>query len=306
MRGVLSHFSPVQLFVMLWTVACQAPLPLEFSRQEYWSGLPCPTPGDLPDPGMEPVSLISPDFAGGFFITSATWEAPFLLYYFSIKTKTKINKQQVFVLGVHGSQTFHGVSEEVKPCNHRQKFQRFKYVHQAQIEKWINLLSDTQTYLLHFHLPFSSVQLLSCVRLFKTPWTIASQTSLSITNSRSLFKLMSIVLAMPTNHLILCHPLLLLSSILSSIRIFSSELASRTRWPKYWSFSFGISLSAEYSGLISFSIDWFDLLAVQETLKESSPTPQFKSINSGVQLPLDEMDAEFSNIREIYVRGASS
>ena len=126
-------------------------------------------------------------------------------------------------------------------------------------------------------MPFSSVQLHSCVRLFKTPWTIASQTSLSITNSRSLFKLMSIVLAMPSNHLILCHPLLLLSSILSSIRIFSSELASRTRWPKYWSFSFSISLSDEYSGLISFSIDWFDLLAVQETLKSLLQHPSSKS-----------------------------
>ena len=357
---MLSCFSPVQLFVTLWTIACQAPLPLEFSRQESWSGLPCPPPGDLPDPGMETVSLTSLDFAGRFFITSATWEAPsfctMLCYAKSLQScptlcdpidgsppgsaipgilqartlewvavsfsnawkwqvklkslsrvrlpatpwtaayqappsmgfarqeywsglslpspsfcttfplKTK-NKKQVFVLGVHGCQTFHGVSEEVKPCNHRQRFQRFKYVHQAQIEEWIHLLSDTQTYFLHFHLPFSSVQLLSCVWVFATPRTAACQASQYITNSRNLFKLMSIVLVMPSNHLILCHPLLLLPSILPSIRIFSNESASRTRWPKYWSFSFSISLSNEYSGLISFLIDWFDLLAVQGTLK---------------------------------------
>ena len=113
----------------------------------------------------------------------------------------------------------------------------------------------------------SSVQSLSCVRLFATPWTAAHQASLSITNSRSLLKLMSIELVMPSNHLILCCPLLLLPSILPSIRVFSSESALHIRWPKYWSFSFNISPSSEYSGLISFRMDWLDLLADQGTLK---------------------------------------
>ena len=99
---------------------------------------------------------------------------------------------------------------------------------------------------------FSSVQSLSRVRLFATPWTAARQASLSITNSQSLLKLMSIESAMPSNHLILCHPLLLLPSIFPSITVFSKESVLRIRWPKYWSFSFSISPSTEYSGLISF------------------------------------------------------
>ena len=117
------------------------------------------------------------------------------------------------------------------------------------------------------HLHFSSVQLLSRVRHFATPWTAAHQASLSITNSRSLPKLMSITSVMPSNHLILCRPLLLLPSIFPSIRVFSNESILHIRWLKYWSFSFSISLFNEYSGLISFRIDWFDLLAVQGTLK---------------------------------------
>ena len=112
----------------------------------------------------------------------------------------------------------------------------------------------------------SSVQSLSCVQLFATPWTAARQASMSITNSRSLFKLMSVESVMPSNHLILCHPLLLLS-IFPSIRVFASESALCIRWPEYWSFSFIISPSNKYSGLISFRIDWFYLLAVQGTLK---------------------------------------
>ena len=114
---------------------------------------------------------------------------------------------------------------------------------------------------------FSSVQSLSRVWLFVTPWTAACQASLSITNSQSLLRLMFIELVMPPNHLTLCHPLLLLPSVFPSIRVFSSESALRMRWPKYWSFSFSISPSNEYYGLIFFRIDWFDLSAVQETLK---------------------------------------
>ena len=112
----------------------------------------------------------------------------------------------------------------------------------------------------------SSVQSLSCVRLFATPWTAACQASLSITNSQRLHKLMSIESVMPSNHLILCCPLLLPPSIFPNIRVFSNESALHIRWPKYWSFSFSISASNEYSGLISFRIHWLDLLAVQGTL----------------------------------------
>ena len=114
---------------------------------------------------------------------------------------------------------------------------------------------------------FVVVQLLSCVRLFATPRTASHQASLSFTVSWSLLKLMSIVSMIPSNYLILCHRFLLLPSIFPSIRVFSNELALCIRWPKYWSFSFSISPSNEYSGLISFRIDWFDLLTVQGTLK---------------------------------------
>ena len=127
----------------------------------------------------------------------------------------------------------------------------------------------------------SSVQSLSCVQLFATPWTAARQASLLIINSESLFKLMSVESVIPSNHLILHRPLLLLPSIFPSIRVFSNESVLWIRWPKYWSFSFSISTSDEYSGLISFRMEWLDLFAVQRTL-ESSPTPQFKSINSSV------------------------
>ena len=114
---------------------------------------------------------------------------------------------------------------------------------------------------------FSSVESLSHVRPFVTPWIAVHQVSLTVTNSQSLLKLMSIESVMPYNHLILCHPLLLLPSIIPSIRVFSNESVFRIRWPKYWSFSFSISPSNEYSGLISLRIDWLDLHAVQGTLK---------------------------------------
>ena len=114
---------------------------------------------------------------------------------------------------------------------------------------------------------FSSVQSLSCVLAFVTPWTAARQASLSITNSQSLLKLLSIEAVMPSNHLIRSRPLLLLPSIVPSIRVFSNESVLLMRWPKYWSFSFSINPSNEYSGLISFWMDWLDPLAVQGTLK---------------------------------------
>ena len=134
---------------------------------------------------------------------------------------------------------------------------------------WICFLSNISIFVF---------QSLSCVWFFMTPCTAAHQASLSFTISWSLLKLMCIELVMLSNHLILCHSLLL-PSIFSSTKAFSNESALHIRWPKYWSFSFKISPSNEYSGLIAFRTDWFDLLAVQGTLK-SSPTPQFKSINS--------------------------
>ena len=154
-----------------------------------------PSSGNLPKPGIEPMSLMSPTVAVLFFTTITTWEAPVI------------------------------------------------------------------------EIPISSVQSLSCVLLFATPWTAARQASMSITNSWTLLKLMSIESVMPSNHLILCCSLLLPPLIIPSIRVFSYESVLHIRWPKYWGFRFRISASNEYSGLISFRMDWLDLLAVQGTLK---------------------------------------
>ena len=126
----------------------------------------------------------------------------------------------------------------------------------------------------------SSVQSLSCVQLFATPWSAACQASLSITNSQSLLKLMSIESVMSSNHVILCHPLLHLRSIFPSIRVFSNESALCIRWPKYWSSSFNISPSNQHPGLISFRMDWLNLLAVQGTLK-SLLQHQFRTTEMG-------------------------
>ena len=130
----------------------------------------------------------------------------------------------------------------------------------AKSQTWLSNWATTVIIMMYL---FSSVQSLSRVQLFATPWTAAHQASLSITNSRSLPKLMSIESVMPSNHLILYHPLLLPPSIFPSIRVFSNESALHIRWPKYWSFSFNISPSNEYPGLISFRMDRLDLLAVQ-------------------------------------------
>ena len=153
------------------------------------------------------------------------------------------------------------------------------------INEWLKKMWDIYTcltfiYTYMYVCIFSSVQSLSHVQLLATPWTAACQASLSITNSQSLLKLTSIELAMPSNCLILCCPLFLLPSIFPSIRVFSNESALHIRRPKYWSFSFNISPSNEHPRLVSFRMGWLDLLAVQGTLQESSPTPQFKSINS--------------------------
>ena len=165
-----------------WTAARQAPLSLGLSRQEYWNGLPCPSPGDIPNPRMKPIPSMPPALPGELLC------------------------QSVQLSSVNSHPTL---------CD---------------------------------------------------PINRACQTSLPTTNSRSLPKLMSIELVMPSNHLILCHPLLLLPPIFPSIRVFSNESALRIRWPKYWSFSF-ISPSNEHPVLISFKIYWLDLLAVQGTLK---------------------------------------
>ena len=137
---------------------------------------------------------------------------------------------------------------------------------------------DTRVYETEHGLSIFALQVLSFVQLFATPWTAARQASLSITHSQSLLRHMSIETVMPSNHLILCHHLFLLPSIFPSIRICPNESALPIRWPKYWSFSFSISPSNEYSGLISFRIDWFD----PRDSQESSPAPQFKSIHSSV------------------------
>jgi len=137
---------------------------------------------------------------------------------------------------------------------------RFLMCFSACFQFW--LVGKKNTFIL-----FNSVQLLSCVQFFVTSWTAACQASLSITNSRNLLKLMSIKSVMPSNHLSLCHPLLLLPSIFPSIRFFSKESVLHIRWSNYWNFSFSISPSNKYSGLISFRIDWLDLLAIQGTLK---------------------------------------
>ena len=135
-------------------------------------------------------------------------------------------------------------------------------------------------YITYFNQLFSSIQSLSRARLFATPWTAARQTSLSITNSRSLLKLMSIESVMPSNNLTHCHPLLLLPSIFPSIRVFSNESVLCIRWPKYWSFSFSISPSNEYSGLISFRMDWISLQSKGLSRVFSNSTVQ--NINSSV------------------------
>ena len=146
--------------------------------------------------------------------------------------------------------------------------------------------SSVKRYNRNCNIPFSSVQLISYVQLFATPWISARQASLSIINSQSLLKLMSIELVMPSNYLILCHHLLLLPSIYPSIRGFSKESVLFIRWPKYWSFSFNISPFNEYSRLISFRKDWLDLLAVQGTLKSLLQHHSSKASFFGAQLSL--------------------
>ena len=141
----------------------------------------------------------------------------------------------------------------------------FRQAGLSEVARWCSLITIFKNPF--SSVQFSSVQLLSRVRFFATPWIAAHWASLSITNSCSSLKLLSIKSVMPSKHLILCHPLLLLPPIPSSIRVFSNESTLRLRWPKYWSFSFSIIPSTEIPGLISFRTDWLDLLVVQGTLK---------------------------------------
>ena len=201
------------------------------------------------DPGIEGTSLVSPALAAGFYATSTTGEA-------HMKSHWSLNAL----------------------C----------------IEQWLCILNYSVFPSLDLFLLWNdfteklkfSDQSLSHVRLFTTSKTAAHQASLSIINSWSLFKLMSIMLVMPSNHLILCRPLLLPSSIFPSIRVFSIASALHIRWPKYWGFSFNISPSNEYSGRISFRIDWLDFLAVQGTLKSLFHTTVQKHQFFGAQLSL--------------------
>ena len=161
-----------------------------------------------------------------------------------------------------------GEGRSTKKATHFLSYQCLYSFSSLTLSLWNTLIhtSDIHRRIFKKH-KFSSVRLLSCVRLFVTPWIIAHQASLSITNSRSLLKLMSIELVMPSSHLTLCRPLLLLASIFPSTRVFSNEPALHIRLPRYWSFSFIISPSNEHPGLIYFRMDWLDLLAVQGALK---------------------------------------
>ena len=224
--------SRVWLITTPWTVAHQAPLCMGFSRQEYWNGLPFPPPGDLHDPGIEPMS---PE------LQVDSWQLSHPSF-----------REQVlkgWVGSYRGPSLFLSSNRLFQRHSHSLERRLKKQVHIS----WVGKLS--------------SVQSLSRVRLFITPWTAARQASLSITNSRNLPKLMSVKSVMPSSHLILCRPLLLLPPIPPSIRVFSNESALHMRWPKYWSFSFSISPSNEHPGLVSFGMDWLDLFPVQGALK---------------------------------------
>ena len=197
----------------------------------------------------------------GYYSFESTFSTPDELHsYFRTESASGLNYLQCW--SIHSPWSFTklwGCENETLPLK---SFTR----HKVQCTRWQKaqfLNQDARPLILEF----SSVQSLSHVQLFVTPWTAARQASLSITNSRSLPKPMSIESVMPSNHLILCRPLFLLPSIFPSIRVFSNESVLRIRWPNYWSFSFNISPSNEYSGLISFRKDWLDLLAVQGTLK---------------------------------------
>ena len=239
----MKSLSRVRAFATPWTVAHQAPPSMEFSRQEYWSGLPFPSPGDLPN---------------SVHIQMHT-------HTHTQKWNTNLMKPCPYNIRctVMFSFLLISVDQSTPRWLHHSLMNLTSYRKYFVFSKFLS--KSGYTWVANHTFQFSSFQLLSHVWLFATPWTAACQASLSITDSQSLLKLMFIESSMLSNHLILCRPLLLPPS--TSIRVFSNELVLCIRWPKYWSFSFTISPCNEYSGLISFRMDWFDLLVVQGTLK---------------------------------------
>ena len=232
----------------LWTVTHQAPLSMEFSRQEYWSELPCPPPGDLFNPGIEPKSpTLQVDSLPLSHQRSPKFSlAQYKLLYiitFNIQwfCKTERNKMHCFLI----IYTWYFLFKKSQIS--------LQGIEMILDKSWIICIIQGLV-------QFSS---LSHVWLFVTAWTAACQASLSITNSQSSLKLM----CRSCSHLILCRPLLILPPIPPSIRVFCNESTLHMRWPKCWSFSFSIIPSKEVPGLISFRMDWLDLLAVQGTLK---------------------------------------
>ena len=207
------YFSPVQLLETLWTVAQQASLSMGFSRQGYWNGLPCPLPGDLPDPGIGPVPSASPALQADFSTPEPHWKPFWWLFTGFIFSNVSILTFQCLYF------------VDISPVN--------------SIVLMVIFFFSFQTNDFFFSLQFSSVQLLSRVRIFVTPWITARQASLSITNSQNLLTLMPIESVIPSNHFILCRPLLLLPPIPPSIRVFSNESTLCLRWLEFLLATFG-------------------------------------------------------------------
>ena len=229
-----------------WTVGCQAPLSMEFSRQEYWSRLQFPTPGYLPNLGIKLTSLA---LAGEFFTTEPPDKPLWAWYQGPIPWLKQGHINQLWVRWYLETLGNPGKLGSI-------------YSPQETLTLTVGHLTQSFCHLPISPIQFSSVQSLSRVLFFEILWSAACHASLSITNHQGLHKLMYIMSMMPSNHLILYHPLLLLPSIFPSIRFFSNESVLCIKWPEYWSFSFSISPSNEYSGLTSFRTDWLDLLAV--------------------------------------------
>ena len=265
---MLSLVSCVRLSAAQWTVACQAPWSLGFSRPEYWSGSPCPPPG------LEPLFPVSPALQVDSLPTEPPGN-PCYMYFTTMKHLKKVVRIQPLIISAASRALYLPEPELSLPPQSPVSTLPLPQFDSpsptvfrgacAPLNQITSLLCSEPS--MAPTIFFFFVQLLSHIRLFVTLWTAAHQASLSFTVSQSFLKLMSIESVISSNHLILCLPLLLLPSTFPHIKVFSNESALHIRWPKYWSFSFSISPSNEYSGLISFRIDWFYLLAVQGTLK---------------------------------------
>ena len=259
-------------------VACQAPLSMGFPKQEYWSGLSFPSSADLLTQGSNPGLLhcrwILYQLNQQASSQKAAWShfwlqtldyvllnlISVLLQHFSSCLPVHPPYFSFFLTGM--SVSYSSVSPIMSGSMLSKKSTSNKY-----LLNWKTVIFAKKICLFIFENWFSSVQLLSRVRLFATPWIAAHKASLFITNSWSSPKPTSIELVMPSSHLIFCRPLFLLPPLPPSIRVFSNESTLCMRWPKYWSFSFSIIPSKEHPGLISFRMDWLDILAVQGTLK---------------------------------------